>query len=63
MWPDAHARLWDAAAALDVAARGHPDELDLGEVRRCWADVGDALEALEALDPFYALEPDKESEG
>jgi hypothetical protein len=48
MVPDAHDRLRDAAAALNVAGRSHPDELDLGELRRCWAEVGDALEALEA---------------
>jgi hypothetical protein len=44
---DARDRLRDAAAALNVAARSHPDELNLDEVHGRWAEVGDALEALE----------------
>jgi hypothetical protein len=43
-------RLRDAAAALHAAARVHPDELDLRELRGRLADVEDALEALEARD-------------
>lgn len=45
-----HLRLRDAAAALDVSARAHPEELDLHELRGRLADVGDALEAIEALE-------------
>ena len=43
---DCDQRLRDAAAALDAAARAHPGELDLHELRRWWAEIGDALEAL-----------------
>jgi hypothetical protein len=46
MEPEELHRLPDAAAALNAAARSHPDELNLVEVRHRLAEVEDAYEAL-----------------
>lgn len=47
-------RLRDAAAALNAAAAAHPDEVDVDELRRGCAELGDALDCLEAW-PLWCL--------